>query len=179
MEGKFPLKAPGQPIRRISVVVVPVTEMGEETEETGFYRSPVASMPSQRGAPPMASRLQSATPNPHFFLGSNDDQLERAQSRAARTAIIRRKSSALCPPPPSSSGRSGLFSREQIMELYHNCLRLASENVGLAWPQTLALFVSFPLSIRGRCSNPSSFSRFFAEDKPEEHMGAGPHRSSQ
>ncbi|XP_073110424.1 condensin complex subunit 2 isoform X3 [Elaeis guineensis] len=123
------LKAPGRPIRRIPLVVVPATEMGDETEVADLYRSPAASMPPQRGAPPMASRLQSPTLQPNFFLGSNDDQLERAQSRAARAAAIRRKSSALHPPPPSSSSdRPRFFSREQIMELYHNCLRLASEN---------------------------------------------------
>ncbi|XP_026659351.2 condensin complex subunit 2-like isoform X2 [Phoenix dactylifera] len=103
--------------------------MGEETEEEELYRSQVASIPPQRGALPMASRLQYPTPHPHFFLGSNDDQLERAQSRAARSAAIRLKSSALHPPPPfSSSDRPGFFDTEQIMELYHNCLRLASEN---------------------------------------------------
>lgn len=138
------LDAPRQPIHRMPPVVVPVTEMGEEMEEEEFYRSPVASMPPQRGVPPIASLLQFPTPHPHFYLGSNDDQHERAQSRAARAAAIRRKSSAVRPPPlSSSSDRPGFFSREQIMELYHNCLRLASENVGLARPQTLEPYVFF------------------------------------
>ncbi|XP_042519041.1 condensin complex subunit 2 [Macadamia integrifolia] len=72
---------------------------------------------------PMASRLQS--PTSPFFLGSNDDQLERAQARAARASAIRRKSiAATAPPPPSDP----YLCKDQIMELFQNCIKLASEN---------------------------------------------------
>ncbi|KAJ0982430.1 hypothetical protein J5N97_010685 [Dioscorea zingiberensis] len=95
--------------------------MGEQKD--GEYSSPVPSKP-HRGAP-MSSRLQSPTAHP-FHLGSNDDQLERAQARAARAAAIRRKPSL--PPPPSYSGDHVFLDKNQIMELYHNCIKLASEN---------------------------------------------------
>ncbi|KAG9447625.1 hypothetical protein H6P81_013753 [Aristolochia fimbriata] len=71
---------------------------------------------------PMASRLQS--PTGPFVLGSNNDQLERAQARAARAAASRRKS--LARPPPLD--RSDMLSRDQITELFQNCIKLASEN---------------------------------------------------
>ncbi|XP_077210329.1 condensin complex subunit [Tasmannia lanceolata] len=73
---------------------------------------------------PMASRLQS--PTSPFFLGSNDDQLERAQARAARVAASRRKSTAAAPPP--SDKNHDFFGKDQIMELFQNCIKLASEN---------------------------------------------------
>ncbi|KAF8414131.1 hypothetical protein HHK36_002130 [Tetracentron sinense] len=71
---------------------------------------------------PMASRLQS--PTSPFFLGSNDDQLERAQARAARAAAIRRKSIAATALPSSDI----CLGKEQIVELFQNCIKLASEN---------------------------------------------------
>ncbi|XP_068658096.1 condensin complex subunit 2 [Aristolochia californica] len=71
---------------------------------------------------PIASRLQS--PTGPFFLGSNDDQLERAQARAARAAASRRKSVALAP----LFDRSDILGRDQVMELFQNCIKLASEN---------------------------------------------------
>ncbi|KAL5990138.1 hypothetical protein ACLOJK_011035 [Asimina triloba] len=74
--------------------------------------------------PPMSARLQS--PTSPFFLGSNDDQLERAQARAARAAANRRKSTVL--PSSQPSDRSDLFDKEQIAELFQNCIKLASEN---------------------------------------------------
>ncbi|KAK9924503.1 hypothetical protein M0R45_032869 [Rubus argutus] len=75
----------------------------------------------------MAARLQS--PTSPFFLGSNDDHLERAQARAARAAAIRRKSVALNRPPPRDGPDSdpGL-DKQQILELFQNCIKLASEN---------------------------------------------------
>ncbi|KAK9084788.1 hypothetical protein Sjap_025199 [Stephania japonica] len=78
--------------------------------------------------PPMATRLQS--PTSPFFLGSNDDQLERAQARAARAAASRRKSVAV---GAVNAGAGGVppdpcFSRSQIVELFQNCIKLASEN---------------------------------------------------
>lgn len=75
----------------------------------------------------MSTRLQSPIKSP-FFLGSNDDQLERAQARAARAAAVRRKlaedAAARSPSSPSNSCLDGA----QIMELFHNCIKLASEN---------------------------------------------------
>lgn len=73
----------------------------------------------------MSARIQS--PTSPFFLGSNDDRRERAQARAARAAAIRRKSvAAHAPPPPNPDPCLG---KEQILELFQNCIKLASENV--------------------------------------------------
>ncbi|KAK6946984.1 Condensin complex subunit 2/barren [Dillenia turbinata] len=73
---------------------------------------------------PMATRLQS--PTSPFFLGSNDDQLERAQARAARAAAIRRKTTAVAAANPPSA--SPCLGSDQILELFQNCIKLASEN---------------------------------------------------
>ncbi|KAJ7963760.1 Condensin complex subunit 2 [Quillaja saponaria] len=71
----------------------------------------------------MTSKLQS--PTSPFFLGSNDDQLERAQARAARAAALRRKAAtADVPQSPTNPG----LSDEQVSELFRNCIKLASEN---------------------------------------------------
>ncbi|XP_065016320.1 condensin complex subunit 2-like isoform X1 [Musa acuminata AAA Group] len=96
--------------------------MGDDDygHRTPLSKAPRAATPKT----PMASRLQS----PPFPLGSNDDQLERAQARAAaRAASVRRRSSA--PNPSFSSGvASDFMDRSQIMDLFHNCIKLASEN---------------------------------------------------
>jgi condensin complex subunit 2 len=64
----------------------------------------------------------------NFFVGSNDDQLERAAARAARAAAIRRTSCAVnFNPQPSDS--DPVLNKQQILELFRNCIRLASENV--------------------------------------------------
>ncbi|KAM0939546.1 putative condensin complex subunit 2/barren [Dioscorea sansibarensis] len=96
-------------------------------QEDGDYAFNISSPPTTKPhrVASMSTRLQSPTSHP-FHLGSNDDQLERAQARAARAAAIRRKPTA--PPPPSRSGDHVLFDKNQIMELYHNCIKLASEN---------------------------------------------------
>ncbi|KAF9608000.1 hypothetical protein IFM89_004881 [Coptis chinensis] len=63
------------------------------------------------------------------LLFSNNDQLERARARAARAAAIRRKSILVVSPPPLQSQSDPLcFSKEQITELFTNCIKLASEN---------------------------------------------------
>ncbi|PON42539.1 Condensin complex subunit 2/barren [Parasponia andersonii] len=80
---------------------------------------------AQKQRVPMASRLQS--PTSPFFLGSNDDQLERAQARAARAAAIRRKSIAVNK-LPSYGDTDRCLGKQQILELFQNCIRLASEN---------------------------------------------------
>ncbi|KAI4384956.1 hypothetical protein MLD38_003038 [Melastoma candidum] len=78
-------------------------------------------------------RLQS--PTSPFFLGSNDDALERAQARAARAAALRRRSFVSVNPysqPQSGDGEDGNgdpgLKRQQILELFQNCIKLASEN---------------------------------------------------
>ncbi|XVE78431.1 hypothetical protein DITRI_Ditri13aG0144500 [Diplodiscus trichospermus] len=80
--------------------------------------------PNSRPRIPIASRIQS--PTSPFFLGSNDDKLERAQARAARAAAIRRKSVAPHAQPLTDS--DPCLSKNQILELFQNCIKLASEN---------------------------------------------------
>ncbi|KAJ8442946.1 hypothetical protein Cgig2_019519 [Carnegiea gigantea] len=74
----------------------------------------------------IAIRLQS--PTSPFFLGSNDDKLERAQARAARAAAIRRKPLDVVEDAPPSSPSNACLDGDQIMELFRNCIKLASEN---------------------------------------------------
>ena len=81
--------------------------------------------PNPRPRIPMASRIQS--PTSPFFLGSNDDKLERAQARAARAAAVRRKPVALLAQPPTDP--DPCLAKGQILELLQNCIKLASENV--------------------------------------------------
>ncbi|KAK2988606.1 hypothetical protein RJ640_026103 [Escallonia rubra] len=78
-------------------------------------------------------RPQIMSPTSPFFLGSNDDKLERAQARAARAAAIRRKAvpaSSAADPPPSDP----CLGKHQILELFQNCIKLASENVRITDP---------------------------------------------
>ncbi|XP_038900339.1 condensin complex subunit 2 [Benincasa hispida] len=79
---------------------------------------------AQKQRRPMASQLQS--PTSPFFLGSNDDQLERAQARAARAAASRRKSIATNLLPREDPNI--FLDKRQILELFQNCIKLASEN---------------------------------------------------
>lgn len=88
-------------------------------------RSPNPSM-IQKQRVPVASLIQS--PTSPFFLGSNDDKLERAQARAARAAAIRRKSVTINALPQQDDHDSCL-GKQQILELFNNCIKLASENV--------------------------------------------------
>ncbi|XP_022727928.1 condensin complex subunit 2-like [Durio zibethinus] len=80
--------------------------------------------PNPRPRIPIACRIQS--PTSPFFLGSNDDKLERAQARAARAAAIRRKSVAYHAQPPTDP--DPCLAKDQILELFQNCIKLASEN---------------------------------------------------
>ncbi|XP_054812792.1 condensin complex subunit 2 isoform X1 [Prosopis cineraria] len=76
---------------------------------------------------PMSARIQS--PTSPFFLGSNDDQLERAQARAARAAAIRRKAVAAKFQSQSLDDYSdACLNKQQILDLLQNCIKLASEN---------------------------------------------------
>ncbi|XP_034677688.1 condensin complex subunit 2-like, partial [Vitis riparia] len=65
-------------------------------------------------------------PTASFFLESNHDQLERVQARAARAAAIRRRNAAATQPsdPPDP-----FLEKEQIIELFQNCIKLARENI--------------------------------------------------
>ncbi|VFQ89464.1 unnamed protein product [Cuscuta campestris] len=64
------------------------------------------------------------SPTSPFFLGSNDDDIERAQARAARAAALRRKAVPSTPPLAADP----CLDKNQIFELLQNCIRLASEN---------------------------------------------------
>lgn len=81
--------------------------------------------PNPRPRIPIAVRIQS--PTSPFFLGSNDDKLERAQARAARAAAIRRKPVTPLAQPPTDP--DPCLAKDQILELFQNCIKLASENV--------------------------------------------------
>lgn len=81
--------------------------------------------PRQRGT--MSNRLHSPTRQRQFFLGSNNDQLEREQARAARAAAIRRRKATSTSSSPLPE--APCLSEEQIVELLQNCIKLASENV--------------------------------------------------
>ncbi|KAK1418178.1 hypothetical protein QVD17_27320 [Tagetes erecta] len=62
-----------------------------------------------------------------FFLGSNNDKLERAQARAARAAAIRRKTVNFNNKTDANAADK-ILGQQQIMELFQNCIKLASEN---------------------------------------------------
>ncbi|KAI5412606.1 hypothetical protein KIW84_057315 [Lathyrus oleraceus] len=63
----------------------------------------------------------------NFFVGSNDDHRERAAARAARAAAIRRTSRSVnFQSLPSDS--DPCLNKNQIIELFHRCIKLASEN---------------------------------------------------
>ncbi|KAK4484375.1 hypothetical protein RD792_006954 [Penstemon davidsonii] len=72
--------------------------------------------------PKQRAPFTSPTKSP-FFLGSNDDKLERAQARAA---AIRRKIAAPISAPASEA--EPFLGKDQILELFQNCIKLASEN---------------------------------------------------
>ncbi|KAI4322508.1 hypothetical protein L6164_022196 [Bauhinia variegata] len=64
-----------------------------------------------------------------FFLGLQHDQLERTQARAVRSAAIRRKSIAGNLQSQCANANSDpCLNKQQILELFHNCIKLASEN---------------------------------------------------
>lgn len=85
---------------------------------------------------PLKDRVQS--PGYALLLTPNDDEEERAQVRRARAAALRRKSgiggdilaafSSVAAPEESS-----VLSREHILELHNNCIKLAAENVCNPW----------------------------------------------
>lgn len=82
---------------------------------------------NNRHKTPLKERAQ--TPAHHLF-SPNDDDFERAQVRAARAAASRRKSTVGPPPDLQASGIESdkLLAKNQILELFQNCIKLASEN---------------------------------------------------
>ena len=102
---------------------------------------------------PLKSRVQS--PGGHL-LTPNDDDLERAQVRIARAAALRRKSgigaeAGISPQPRASQDGSSVLSKEHILELHSNCIKLAAENVCNSSPGLNSLILSpfLTLSLRG------------------------------
>lgn len=83
--------------------------------------------PKQRPISTATTRIQA--PTSPFFLGSNDDRLEREQARAARVAASRRKSIIFARGPQPEKESDPCFDKQQILELFQNCIKLASENV--------------------------------------------------
>ncbi|XP_071730022.1 condensin complex subunit 2-like [Rutidosis leptorrhynchoides] len=77
---------------------------------------------------PQKQRPSVLSPINTFVLGSNNDELERAQARAARAAFIRRKAVTVNNAAADSNRKDKSLDREQIMELLKNCIKLASEN---------------------------------------------------
>ncbi|XP_020519572.1 condensin complex subunit 2 isoform X2 [Amborella trichopoda] len=77
---------------------------------------------------PVSARLQFTPPS--RLLGSNDDELERAQARAERLLASRRKSFVGRPDFNSAHfhGDDDLLDKDQILQLFNNCIKLASEN---------------------------------------------------
>jgi len=72
-------------------------------------------------------RFRIQSPINNFFLGSNNDKLERDEARAARAAAIRRKSLGFSQPFLANS--DPCLNKQQILDLFQNCIKLASENV--------------------------------------------------
>lgn len=93
--------------------------------------APAPTPPPARGTAAGPRLLLLQSPPPAFPLGSNDDQLERARARAAaRAASVRRRSlAASLAPRAAAQQQHDLLNRDQVMDLFHNCIKLASENV--------------------------------------------------
>eukprot|EP00249_Psilotum_nudum_P032004 c47091_g1_i1 orf=213-2336(+) len=80
--------------------------------------------------------LKARTHSPGQLLFSpNNDDYEKAQARAARAAAIRRKSFVGLDGMEVDNGTRGrlsgghdVLSKEQILELFQNCIKLATEN---------------------------------------------------
>ncbi|CAI9775679.1 unnamed protein product [Fraxinus pennsylvanica] len=79
------------------------------------------------------------SPSSPFLLGSNDEKLRCAQARAAHTVTMHWKPGALT--IAISPKVDPLLGKEQILELFQNCIKLASENVFLFF--LLLFFVTF------------------------------------
>ncbi|KAG0622472.1 hypothetical protein M758_3G099900 [Ceratodon purpureus] len=78
-------------------------------------------------------KYRAKSPGHALLLTPNDDETERAQVRQARAAALRRKSgfglnvgAALA--SAAAAEESNVLSREHILELHNNCIKLAAEN---------------------------------------------------
>lgn len=76
------------------------------------------------------------SPGHALLLTPNDDETERAQVRRARAAALRRKSGfgsgisgSFSAAAAAATEESNVLSREHILELHNNCIKLAAENV--------------------------------------------------
>ncbi|KAK0600752.1 hypothetical protein LWI29_018095 [Acer saccharum] len=114
--------------------------------------------PRQR-AGAMSNRLRS--PTMPFYLDSNNDELERAQARAARVAAIRRKVASI-PEPPSPD--DPCLSDEQIVELFQNCIKLASENTAKSCKRFMQISPLLTLESSFEALNVKKFDVAFAVD---------------
>jgi hypothetical protein len=84
---------------------------------------------SMENRTPLKARVHSPAP---CLLTPNDDDRERAQVRLARAAALRRKS-GLAPDVEERLStmrqqESNVLSKERILELHNNCIKLAAEN---------------------------------------------------
>ncbi len=105
---------------------------------------------SMENRTPLKARVHSPAP---CLLTPNDDDRERAQVRLARAAALRRKS-GLAPDVEERLStmrqqESNVLSKERILELHNNCIKLAAENVRLASTGVLfsTLFSAFCFSL--------------------------------
>ena len=128
------LRNGGKPLQfrfsQISVSVILTFSL--PSQHKPYHRSakqipPMAETLSPNPAMGRKQRLRIQSPTSPFVLGSNNDQLERARARDARAAANRRKSLALNQPLQANS-HPGL-NKQQILDLFQNCIKLASENV--------------------------------------------------
>ncbi|KAM7270086.1 hypothetical protein ACFE04_029300 [Oxalis oulophora] len=82
--------------------------------------------PNRKRRLPITSSLIQSPKSP-FFIGSNDDNLERKQARAAAKAAAIRRKNLVAPPLVVEDPELGL-GKHQILDLFQNCIKLASEN---------------------------------------------------
>jgi condensin complex subunit 2 len=83
-------------------------------------------------------KYRAKSPGHALLLTPNDDETERAQVRQARAAALRRKSGfgsnvGAAISAAAAQEESNVLSREHILELHNNCIKLAAENVSYPW----------------------------------------------
>ncbi|KAG2308856.1 hypothetical protein Bca52824_028604 [Brassica carinata] len=87
---------------------------------------------------PVSTTTRIQAPTSPFFLGSNDDRLEREQARAARVAASRRKSVVFARGPQQPEKESDpCFDKQQILELFQNCIKFQKINQKNTWELNL------------------------------------------
>lgn len=94
--------------------------------------------PATQGATPMYSKTASLNPKSPAYvaINPNDDEAERRRNREQREAAQRRllEFPAVAPMPQAVAAHGFLdaaqgMSKERVMALYQNCIKLAAENV--------------------------------------------------